>query len=340
MIQKMIQLCLLLSCIMPLHAEHNNSICINEEEINAQGTTRHCHQCLCTRDLKVCNRAAINNLQVLEDQNISGNIAIGNDQSIVDTLTIAGNKTVGGDVTVGGDLTADTTILVSNIDLNNVITGAENICTGTTILIGVEDNLLQFKCLVAGDGITLTTDNTAITISATSTYIIEPIVTTTTIGGILGYAGADNQSDTVIAVGGNATFNLLEPSYSILPLVPDATSFTVPIGGTYYFQYIVRGSLNDLLTPSAPLVFELTSNLVPIPGSQYASDTQAITIGASAAGGTLAVKGYVVAELPAGAVIRLHNISGGAVTLTAAANKGGVAGPVASSATLIVERLT
>lgn len=339
MIQKTIQLCLLLSCIMPLHAEQNNPTLISEE-ISAQGTTRHCHHCLCTRELKVCCCATINNLKVLGNQTVSGNVTAENDQSIGGTLTVAGNKTVDGNVNVGGDLTADTTILVSGIDLNDVITGAENVCTGTTLFIGVENNLLQFKCLIAGDGITLTTDNNAITINATSTYFIEPIITTTTIGGILGYAGADNTTTTVIATGGNATFNLVEPSFSILPLIPDATSFTAPIGGTYYFQYIVRGSLDSALTPPAPLAFELTYNLLPIPGSQYASDTQSTSMGASGAGQTLAVKGYVVAELPAGAVIRLHNISGSAVTLTAAANKGGVAGPVASSATLIVERLT
>jgi len=338
----MIKLCLLFSCIAPLHAEQQNITC-DDTTVNTQEIKRHCDcEKICTRELKVCGRATFNTLNVLKNETVGGNSTVGGNETVGDSLTIAGNTTVGGDVEVGGNLIANSTLFVDTVDFSDVITGAENACTGTTgaLFIGVANHLLQFKCLEAGEGITLSTNNTAITISATSTYVIQPVITTTAIGGILGYAGADNTATTVIATGGNAAFNLVEPSFSILPLIPDATSFTVPIGGTYYFQFIVRGTPDSSLTPPAPLVFELTYNGLPIPGSQYASDTQSTSLGASGAGQTLAVKGYVVRDLPAGAVIHLHNISGTPIQLISTANKGGVAGPVASSATLIVERLT
>jgi len=338
------KLFLILSCSLGLKAEHQqpalDEISFEQNEEVDVELTRKFHCKLTARELNVCGSATIESLEVLGNQTIGGNSTVTGNEAIAGTLYIAGNEIVGGNVSVGGTLFT-TSLFVGGVDITGLVTGAANTCTTSDgFFINKTGDILNFKCLVAGAGITLTSTNNTISISATSTVVVAPIVTTTTIGGILGYAGAANTATTVIATGANAVFNLVEPSFSILPRIPDAASFTVPIGGTYYFQYIVRGTPDVSLTPPAPLVFELTSNGTSIPCSRFGSDTQTTSLPASDGGGTLTVRGFVVAALPAGAVIHLHNVSGTPIQLNSTANQGGVAGPVADSATLIVERLT
>jgi hypothetical protein len=135
-------------------------------------------------------------------------------------------------------------------------------------------------------------------------------------------AYASNTASTVVAAGGFFTFNIIGPQTgtSVTPPAPAGTSFTIVNTGTYEFNYQVRGSPGGALSPPFPIIARLwnATAAAPVPGSQYASDSQTTAL-AAAPNGTEAVNGFGTASLTAGAVIELQNwttTGGNSVTLT------------------------
>lgn len=145
-----------------------------------------------------------------------------------------------------------------------------------------------------------------------------------------------NTSAEVLAADGVVTFSNAGPATGIT----DASDAVVlSTDGTYLLEFHVRG------TPSitGPIVFQLNVNNVQIPGAQYSSDFQNSSIvfssNANQSGSlstvsstqTNAVNGIVTADLQAGDIISLQNVTGatgatGAVAVTLPAD-----GPVNAS---------
>jgi len=352
MIQKIIKLCLILSCSLPLQAELKDpttDLFCNDVETCAQDITRKLHHSLCADELKVCSYASIGCLTVYGDASIDGNLSIAGNDIVRGDLLVGNNETISGSLTVAGDVSVTDSLFVSGVDLTNAILGVEESCTSTGSIFSTQiDNILYFKCLAAGNGISLESDSTTITINATATVVVEPVITST-VGGILGYAYAANYDalQTVTSTG-FVTYNFTSTAVVVLPPGVGAYAFTIPTGndGTYYFEYHVRGTPTDIvpadaLIPPAPLVFQLLANGVAIPFSQFASDTQFtdLTTGATI-GRTLAVNGSLLAAITGSPVdIVLQNITGYDVILEPTAQVGPTAGVAAVNASLFVERI-
>jgi|GEM_PF-5045739 len=300
------------------------------------------------QDLKVCGYAFLECLNVNGNEAIGGMLTIAGNESIGGDVAVAGNEIVGGNLIVTGTIIA-TDVFVSGIDLTGAVTDAANTCTTAgAIFIGKTGSTLNFRCLGAGAGISLTSDSNTISINATSTVVVTPVITST-IGGILAYASACNfDALQTVTSTGLVTFNTPGATSTVLPPTVNGSAFTIPAGhpGTYYFEYHVRGTPtapieSDALFPPAPLVFQLLSNSVAIPFSQFASDTQTNPLPDQASGGTLAINGFLITTLAgAGAkVITLQNITGFDVVLEPTAQVGPTAGASAVNASLFVEQI-
>lgn len=351
MIQKMLKLFLILICSLPLKGELKNSTLNDfscDNDASAQKiVNRGCHCKIRTRQLKVCGTATIGNLDVLCNETISGDLTVVGGVSVGGNQDITGDETIENDLTVAGDIFITGSLIVGDLDFALAITGAENVCTDTStqLYVGTSEDghTLQFRCIEGGYNITLTPDENSITISATSTVVVTPVLTTTVTGGILEYAAAYNYNqDQTILTGQPILFH--NPSGIALGITEpaiDGSTFTINTPGTYYFEYHVRGTPGlTALVPPAPLVFELRANGTAIPASNFASNTQIASLPNAANGGTLATNGFVIATIPAGATtITLNNITGYDVILTASAQKGPSTGPATVNASLIIERI-
>lgn len=347
----MLTLCLLFSCSMPLQAEDpttDASFC-DATDSCALDTTRKLHHKICARELTVCNYASTGCLNVCNNALVKGNLAIAGNETVGGNTIVGDNETIAGSLTVAGDMFVTGSLFVDGVDLTEAITGVELSCTPTgSILSEQVGNILRFKCLAEGDGISFSSDATTITINATATVIVEPVVTST-IGGILGYAYAANYDELqTVTSTGFVTFNLTSTNVVVLPPGAGLSAFTIPAGndGTYYFEYQVRGTPTapvpaDALTPPAPLVFQLLANGVALPFSQFASDTQFTTlVGGETAGRTLAVNGSLLAAIAGTPVdIVLQNITGFDVILEPTAQIGATPGVAAVNASLFVEKI-
>ena len=146
-----------------------------------------------------------------------------------------------------------------------------------------------------------------------------------------------NASAEVVAGDGVVTFSNAGPATGITNA---SDAVVLSTDGTYLLEFHVRG------TPSVagPIVFQLNVNNVQIPGAQYSSDfqnssviftssnvNQSGSLSAVSPAQTNAVNGIVTADLQAGDIISLQNVTGatgatGAVTVTLPAD-----GPVNAS---------
>lgn len=350
MIQKILKLCLMLSCSLPLQAQEpsTDQFLADTTDTSTLEITRRLHHHICTRELTVCNYASIGCLKVCNDNIVKGNLTIAGNETVDGNTTVGNNETVAGTLTVAGDMFITGSLFVGEDNLTDAIIGVESSCTPTgSILSEQVGNILRFKCLAEGDGISFSSDATTITINATATVVVEPVVTST-IGGILGYAYAANYDELqTVTSTGFVTFNLTSTHVVILPPGSGLSLFTIPTGndGTYYFEYHVRGTPTatvpaDALIPPAPLVFQLLANGVALPFSQFASDTQFTTlVGGAPAGRTLAVNGSLIAAITTPVDIVLQNITGFDVILEPTAQIGAIAGISAVNASLFVEQI-
>lgn len=355
MIQKMLKLFLILICSLPLKGEITTSTlddfsCDNDTYAQ-QLVNRGCHCNIRTRQLKVCDTATIGKLDVLCNETVGGDLTVLGNVSVSGNQETTGNQTIINDLDVANDLFITGSLIVDGIDFALAITGAENVCTDTStqLYVGTSEDghTLQFRCLKDGYNITLTPDENSITISTTSTTLVTPVLTTTVTGGILAYAAAYNYNNAqTIVTGAPVLFS--DPSGIPLDITEPAAgnpTFTLTNPGTYYFEYHVRGTPGaTALVPPAPLAFQLRANGIAIAASQFASDTQISSLASDVNGGTLAVNGFVIATIPAGATtIDLQNITGYDVILSADAQQGTGVSPLlatpAISASLIIERI-
>jgi len=354
--QKIIKLFLQFSLLVPMHTTFADS-CISQEcdtsmeTEEEQAYTRKPDCRINASKLKVCNNAIIGNLQVKCNQTVGGSVAVAGSDSVGGSETIGGDLAVAGNVTVADTVTTSSLVIIG-FDITGLVTDAANTCTATNgaIFSGKIGNTLLFKCLEAGTGIALTSNSTSITVNATSTVVVTPVVTTTVTGGILAFAAATNyDAAQTIPAHGTVTFNNPGPALTITAPGVNGDTFIIPAGhpGTYYFEYHVRGTPYTALVPPAPIAFQLLNGVTPIAESQFASDTQTTSLPSSTDGGTLAVNGFVIATIDtSGASITLQNITsinGGAtyypVQLMPTAQQGDTGGPAAVNATLIIEQI-
>lgn len=347
MIQKILKLCLILSCSLPLQAqEPSTDLILDDTDAQALETSRRLHHSICTCKLNVCNYASIGCLDVRNDATVRGNLTIAGNETVAGNTTVNNNETIAGTLTIAGDMFVTGSLFVDGDDLTEPIIGVESSCTPTgSILSEQVDNILRFKCLAAGEGVSFSSDETSITINTTATVVVSPALTST-VGGILGYAYAANYDEIqTVTTTGFVTYNLTSTNVVVLPPGSGLDTFILPETGTYYFEYQVRGTPTgstpaDALIPPAPLVFQLLANGTPIPFSQFASDTQFTTLATGDdIGRTLAVNGSLLAAITGPANIVLQNITGYDVILQPTAQVGATPGVPTVNASLFVEQI-
>lgn len=117
-----------------------------------------------------------------------------------------------------------------------------------------------------------------------------------------------NTSAEVVPVAGVVIFSNSGPAVGITAI--GSTAFVISTSGTYLLEFHVRGTPST----SGPVVFQLDQNGVQIPGSQYSSDVQNIAVAIQSGPlvtsfDTHAVNGIVTAELLAGDLVTLQNIT-------------------------------
>ena len=133
----------------------------------------------------------------------------------------------------------------------------------------------------------------------------------------------------------SVAFSSSGPTHNIT--ITGSTGLALAIDGTYLLEFHVRGNSSN----SGAIVFQLDANAVQIPGSQYSSTLPpaAIAFGPTSVqavsnSSTVAVNGIVTAELSAGDIVSLQNVTplSAIVTLPADVNS-----PV--NASLRIERI-